>query len=52
MEVLNKFTGERVFYEHNDFKSEQEFFEEHPKLVVYILEGNSNMNSDIGSDKI
>ena len=41
MEVLDKTTGERVFDEVHHFKSEKEFFEEYPRLVVYMREATN-----------
>ena len=53
MEVLDKSTGKRIFDEVHLFKSEQEFFEGYPRLVVYMREATKNdwVQSKINSNK-
>jgi len=38
MEVLDKKNGDQVFIENHLYKSEEEFFEGYPKLVVFMRE--------------
>ena len=38
MEVLDIISGERVFDEVHQFKTEEEFFDIYPKLVIYMRE--------------
>ena len=41
MEVLDKSNGESVFIESHHYKSEEEFFEGYPKLVVFMRESTN-----------
>lgn len=36
MEVLDTASGRTVFDEHQDFSSEQQFFETYPRLVLFM----------------